>query len=292
MTAKARPPAPADGAQAAPYTLRHIEAMLGLDRRAVAALVAAGYVQPTRGPRNEHRFTFQDVVLLRTAHELRAASIAPRRLLQSLRRLRARLPAELPLSGLRIRAVGADVVVKEGDALWEAQSGQLLLDLEVAPAAAGSVALLRARGAADAAPAPDADDWFSRAQAVEAADAQAAAQGYRKALQADPRHEQAYLNLGALLCDEGRCDEAVQLYDDALRNGAETALVHFNRAIALEDQGDDRAALVSYERCLALDPALADAHYNAARLHERLGHPQRALRHYSAYRRLAAPAPR
>ena len=46
-------------------------------------------------------------------------------------------------------------------------------------------------------------------------------------------------------------------------------------------------ALRSYERCLQLDSAMADAHFNAARLHERLGRKREALRHYSAYRRLA-----
>ncbi|TMH26402.1 MAG: tetratricopeptide repeat protein, partial [Betaproteobacteria bacterium] len=46
------------------------------------------------------------------------------------------------------------------------------------------------------------------------------------------------------------------------------------------------SALDSYERCLAIDPRLADAHFNAARLHEQLGHAQKALRHFSAYRRL------
>ena len=46
-------------------------------------------------------------------------------------------------------------------------------------------------------------------------------------------------------------------------------------------------ALAAYERCLQLAPQTADAHYNAARLHERLGDAQQALRHLSAYRRLS-----
>ena len=66
----------------------------------------------------------------------------------------------------------------------------------------------------------------------------------------------------------------------------ESALLHFNRAIALEDLSQPGEALKSYEQCLALSPDLADAHYNAARLHEMLGHAQAAVKHYSAYRRL------
>ena len=70
---------------AAPYTLRNIEEMLGLSRGAVLTLMSAGFVLPTRGPRNEYRFSFRDVVLLRTAHRLTAERIPTRRLLRALR---------------------------------------------------------------------------------------------------------------------------------------------------------------------------------------------------------------
>jgi hypothetical protein len=48
------------------YTLRSLQSILGVSRRVLSGLIDAGFVQPTRGKRNEPRFTFQDVVLLRT----------------------------------------------------------------------------------------------------------------------------------------------------------------------------------------------------------------------------------
>ena len=72
----------------------------------------------------------------------------------------------------------------------------------------------------------------------------------------------------------------------ALARRPDAALLHYNLAIALEDARRETDALAAYERCLALAPSMADAHYNAARLHEKLGDRQAALRHYSAYRRL------
>src|SRR4029079_17140740 len=113
-------------------------------------LIAAGFVVPSRGKRNEYRFTFRDVVLLRTAVELQTAQIPPRRILASLRKLRATLPAELPLSGLRITAVGNDVTVREGRSQWHAESGQMVMDFEVQPAS-GNVSFLQ-RAPARAAP--------------------------------------------------------------------------------------------------------------------------------------------
>jgi tetratricopeptide (TPR) repeat protein len=272
----------------APYTLRSIEEMLGLGRGVVASLINAGFVSPARGARNEYRFTFQDVVLLRTAHHLRSAKIPPRRLLRSLQQLKAKLPAEVPLTGLRIRAVGNDVAVRNADAQWEAGSGQLLMDFEVA-SVQGTVSFLqRAPLPGDAVAVPrTAEDWFSEGEQLEAADRVGAEVAYREALSAAPGHANAALNLGALLCENGRCAEAIDLYDRAIALSPEQPLLHFNRAIALEDQHRDREALSSYQRCLQLAPDLADAHFNAARLHEKLGERQGALRHYSAYRRLS-----
>src|SRR4051794_26367904 len=100
------------------YTLRGIQAMLGISRTVISHLIAAGFVTPTRGKRREYLFSFQDVVLLRTAVNLEAANIPARKILRSLQRLKATLPSELPLTGLRITAVGNEIAVKEGDAHW------------------------------------------------------------------------------------------------------------------------------------------------------------------------------
>jgi len=270
------------------YTFRSIQEMLGLSRGVVAGLIAAGFVVPSRGKRNEYRFTFRDVVLLRTAVELQTAQIPPRRILASLRKLRATLPAELPLSGLRITAVGNDVTVREGRSQWQADTGQLVMDFELAPAS-GSVAFLQRAPARAASPPADAAAWFRRAEALETSDRGAAEAAYRRVLDIDPMHADAYLNLGALLCESHRSNEAVALYDEALRRKPHEALLHFNRAIALEDRGDAAAALASYHASLRLAPDLADAHYNAARLHQQLGDAKQAVRHFNAYRRLQQP---
>jgi hypothetical protein len=269
----------------APYTVRAVQQMLGLPTGVIFRLIRAGFVTPSRGPRNSYRFSFHDVVLLRTAHQLRAARVPPRQLLRSLVSVRANLPPELPLSGLRISAIGNEVVVRDGGAPWAAMSGQRLMDFEVAPAN-GSVSFLHRPAVSDDLARAAPDELFARAEALEPEDREAAEANYRALLADDPDHAGAYLNLGAMLCEEGRCDEALALYDEAIARRPDDALLHFNRAIALEDQGRLDEAIASYARCLAFAPDMADAHYNAARLHERIGDRQKALRHYSAYRRL------
>ena len=279
---------PRSPATATPHTLRGIQDMLGLSRSAIARLIANGFVTPARGPRNEYRFSFRDVVLLRTAHQLQAADIPTRKIVRALQRLRATLPAELPLSGLRITAVGNSIAVHDRGSRWEAESGQLLMDFEIA-GSRGSVSFVeRTEPEAVQAPAPQisADEWFARGEALETKDDAGAEAAYRQALAIAPDHTASSLNLGAMLCESQRLEEAVALYDRALQRGPGLALLHFNRAVALEDLGRFEEALHAYDRSLQGDPDLGDAHFNAARLSDQLGHKQQAIRHYSAWRRL------
>lgn len=262
------------------YTLRGIQSMLGVSRGVLSGLIASGFVTPSRGARREYRFTFQDVVLLRTAYSLQQADIAPRKILRSLRRLKATLPAELPLTGLRITAVGNEIAVQQGDTQWHVESGQLLLDFEVRPAC-GTVALQAREAAGD-----EAGDWFNRGLELEAGDSTRAEAAYRRAIEMAPDYVDPCLNLGVMLCDDGRCAEAVELYGQALRRCPGEALLHFNLAVALEELQREDEALACYETCLQLSPQLADAHFNAARLHELSGRSRQAIRHYSEYRRL------
>jgi tetratricopeptide (TPR) repeat protein len=273
------------------YTLSGIESMLGLSRAVITGLVAAGFVTPSRGKRREYRFSFQDVVLLRTAYSLQAAQIPPRKILSSLKRLKASLPSELPLTGLRIEAVGNEIAVHEGGTgtRWAAESGQLLIDFEVRPAPGSrdsSVSFLNRTPGRHKPSGKTAEQWFEHGAELEGGDAREAEQAYREAIRLAPDYVDPVLNLGVLLCEGGRHADAVALYRDALQQLPQEALLYFNLAIALEDLQQAEEALASYDACLRLAPAMADAHFNAARLHERLGHEMKAIRHYSAYRRL------
>ncbi|MFT4438848.1 tetratricopeptide repeat protein [Caballeronia sp. 15715] len=269
------------------YSLRTLQSLLGVSRRVLSGLIDAGFVQPSRGRRNELRFSFQDVVLLRTAFQLQSAKFASGKILRALAKLRADLPEELPLSGIRITAVGDSIAVKTGHAQWDATSGQLLLDFEVAPIK-GNVAFLDSSPENLKSPEQQADEWFALAEQLTDTDAVGAEQAYRKTLAlASKPHYHAYTNLGVLLCEaESRCDEALSIFDVALTHFPDDALLHFNRAVVLEELGRHTAAVASYERCIELDPTHADAHFNVARLSEISGDKQGLLRHLNAYRRL------
>src|SRR6266850_5194352 len=108
------------------YAATEVARMLGLSLQRVRSFVKAGFLDPQRGPRGELRFSFQDLVMLRTAMGLVDARIPPRRVRAALERLRSRLPEGRELRGLRIAAEGEHIVVADGGARWQADDGQVL----------------------------------------------------------------------------------------------------------------------------------------------------------------------
>jgi tetratricopeptide (TPR) repeat protein len=264
-----------------PYGMRTVETLLRLPRSTIRSLIAAGFVAPARGPRGALRFSFQDLIVLRSAWALTQAGLSSRRILRALKRLRALLPDDAPLSGLRIAAVGDQVVVQEGDARWQADSGQYVLALDVG-VADGVLSVTDHRDTT-----VRAEDWFAEGAALEDADPQAAERAYAQALAADPGHHGAAANLGRLLHAGGRLAEAERVYRAALDAGGSDALLHYNLGVLLEDAGRADAAAQCYERALADDDGLADCHYNLARLRQAQGRQQDALRHFARYRKLS-----
>ena len=265
------------------YTLDTLQSSLGLSRAVISGLIRQGFVVPSRGSRREYRFSFQDMVLLRTAHRLQQAQITPRKILRALARLKAQLPAELPLTGLRISAAGQHVTVREGGAEVAVESGQLLMDFAVRAAEGGAIALMPTPNETTA----SSIECFDRGVRLEAQGNPAAAEAaYREAMASPNGSVDAALNLGVMLGESGRVGEAITVYRSALVGSPDHALLNFNLATALEDAGDSGQALAAYEACLRAAPEMADAHFNAGRLHEQAGDKTRALRHFSAYRRL------
>src|SRR2546430_293679 len=84
------------------YGVADVERLTRVPRATIRAFVAAGFVTPQKGPRNRWLFSFQDLIVLRTAQALANAAVPTRRLTQSMRELRRHLPESMPITGLSI----------------------------------------------------------------------------------------------------------------------------------------------------------------------------------------------
>jgi tetratricopeptide (TPR) repeat protein len=263
------------------YGVREVEKLLRLPRSTIRALIEAGFVSPARGPRKAWLFSFQDLIVLRTAQALAAAKVPRRRITRSVKELRRHLPDSMPLSGLSICAVADRVVVKEGASRWQAESGQYLLAFEGDPAE-GSLRVIEKKQ-------PSAHDRFERGLDLEAGDPEAALRAYGEAVAADSKLLDAHVNLGRLLHAAGRLGEAERAYRHAIEACGSEPLLLFNLGVLLEDMDRKVEAAQAYETALQGDPALADCHYNLALLCEALKRPKEAIRHMAQYRRLVRP---
>ena len=97
------------------YKATDVARMLDLSVGQVRSYARAGLLSPERGPRGEYCFSFQDLVLLRTAKELLVADIPSYKVRRVLERLRRQIPQGQPLSGVQIEVEGDRVIAREGE---------------------------------------------------------------------------------------------------------------------------------------------------------------------------------
>jgi tetratricopeptide (TPR) repeat protein len=269
------------------YTTREVADLLGIPVQRVRWLVHSGVVVPNTGADGRFEFSFQDLVLLRTAKGLADAKLAPRKILSALRALAAQLPADRPLSAVRVQIDGNRVIVRDNTMTWEPESRQTVLDFsireigdKVAPLARDSVqhALKVAKNA---------EELFQAAlESEQIGSDRDAENAYRHVLEAEPDHVAARINLGRLRHVARALDEAERLYREALELEPSHPTARFNLGVVLEDRGATSEAIEEYREAARLDPRVADVHFNLARLYQQVGDEQAALRHFSRFRAL------
>lgn len=235
------------------YGVRDVERLLRLSRSTIRALVQAGFVAPQRGPRRAWRFSFRDLIVLRTAQALADANVPSQRITRSMRELRRHLPVSMPLSGLRIAAEANRVVVREGRKRWRADSGQYLLAFEGDPSS-GTLTVLENAAPATSGAAAEVEDYIDR---------------------------------GLELHEKGDLVAAEAVYRHGLAACGADAVLLFNLGVLLEDLKRPSDAIGAYQRALQADPRLADCHFNLALVLDAQGMGRDAIRHMAQYRRLA-----
>lgn len=133
---------------------------------------------------------------------------------------------------------------------------------------------------------------------------------YRSAIDADPRMEESYSNLGliyvaqrnyakaidafnkalalkpgrpttlnglgAVLYARGKVAEAMKTWKEAIANDPNFASAYYNMGNAYETSKDDQAALDSYGKAIKINSRMADAFYRAGSLLNKDNHPAQA----------------
>ena len=103
---------------------------------------------------------------------------------------------------------------------------------------------------------------------------------YQDALQKNPDSWMAHNNVGALLFEAGRSQEAIQHYQQALQIKPDYPDAHSNLGVALAASGQVQEAIVRYQEALQLRPNYPEAHYNLGNALVQLGQLDAAILQY------------
>jgi tetratricopeptide (TPR) repeat protein len=266
------------------FTTGEVAKILSLPGARIRSFVRAGFLAPTRGRRKRLQFTFQDLLLLKTAKGLLDSRVPAKNVLRMLSSLKRQLPDQGHLSSVKIYADGRRVVAWDGKARWQPDSGQFLFNFE-----ARGVARRMKLPPPRSKPAREklsAEDWFSLAVELEATSTKEAQRAYHQALEIEPGMADAHVNLGKLYHDDRDFDKAEAHYRAAVEHAPTDPAAQFNLGVLLEDMERPHEALRAYRGTIKLEPSFADAHYNLGLLLEALGKTPEAIAHLRTARKI------
>ncbi|NJK48954.1 tetratricopeptide repeat protein [Candidatus Gracilibacteria bacterium] len=107
-----------------------------------------------------------------------------------------------------------------------------------------------------------------------------AAQTYRQAIALDSNCAEAYNNLGSTLDSQGKFKDAIAAYEKAIAINPNSAGVYNNLGNALQEQNELEKAIAAYEKAIAINPDLAEAHYNLGNIFHSQGKLEAAIESY------------
>ena len=232
-------------------------------------------------------YSFAQLLQLKKIGDLSARKVRPAKIRESLEAMqRVASGMENPLLETGTFMSGRRVAFRHQGTAVEPVAGQFVMDF--APRGAVVAAKVRPMRTAETAA-----EWFAKAISLEEdpLSLREAIEAYKKALEFDPSHAAAHINLGTLYYNRQDYVEAENHYREAVAADARYALAHFDLGNVLDETGRLQEAIQAYKQAIQLAPTYADAHYNLALAYEKLRYPRKALAHWRAYVRLDTSGP-
>lgn len=273
------------------YRRADVLRILRITARQLVSWEKAGLVAVAEG------YSFFDLLQLKKLRDLAAKRVRPAVIRQSLEAMQKQVAGmENPLIEAGTFSTRSRVAFRHQGRAFEPIAGQFIMDF--APGSAVVPAQLRrptnsreyvkpVRAAETAA------DFFARGVALEEdpASQNEAIAAYKKAIELEPRHAAAHINLGTLYYNRQDYRLAEAHYRAAIVADARYALAHFDLGNVLDETGRLDEAIRAYRQAILLAPTYADAHYNLALAYEKLKQPRKALTHWRAYTRMDSASP-
>ncbi len=260
------------------YSTRAAARILAVSPDRIRYWVKQRLIEPAAKRGRRYRFAFHDLLLMRMAKEL----LPGRRHLQPLQRcvekVRAFIEPSRSLTSLKLETQDGCILVRQGNIVFEAESGQLCL--QFGPA--------RAAGRVEERFAPTrVRERFEEAQRIAENDPFRALTLYSELLEREPRNFELHMSMATLLEREGDLAGALRHLLGAAVLMPANAEVHQRLGLLYRKRNENENALQSFLRATECDPRSVEAHRNLAELYEKLGHKREAMRHLSTLHRLS-----
>lgn len=269
---------------------REVVRLLGLTPKRVAQLRRLGLLNA-----GGERYRFRELVGLRVARELLAGGATVRQIRRALEDVRRLLPdSESPLTALRLKVDGQQILVESDGVSFDPRTGQTVLTLDVGDLERQARATLVRGMVRPLIPASlRAEAWLVRAAELDQDPAQweEAVAAYAQVVALDPAWAAGWNNLGLLQHRMGHYDKAEVCYREALAADPTCYQAAYNLGSLTEDLGDLQGAIGWYRRALEMAPDYADAHFNLAGVLAKSARPEEAAIHWRRYLELDLGSP-
>lgn len=252
----------------------------------------AGLIRPSADEQGTKRYTFQDLVTVRTVKDLVDRGVPVARIRRALEALCTSFPG-IPRSEVRLVSNGATVAVRQGNTTFDPRTGQVLLNLSSGTEVSNGGVVRPLSRPSTAVDARTAYDYFLEGCRLDADETtrSRAEDAYRRAIELDPTLACAYTNLGILRWLDGDLVEAEILFSRAMAIDPSQSEAPYNLGFLYFQTRRFRKAIELLTRAIELDPEFADAHYHLAMALEHAGRDVDALPHWSAYLALDPDGP-
>ncbi len=255
--------------------------ILRVTAQQLAGWERAGLIGPAEA------YSFSDLLQIKTLRDLRSKRVRPAVIRESLEAMQRQVAGlKNPLLETSIFSTGTRVAFRHRGSAVEPLAGQFVLDF------APRENLVSAK-VKPMPPAESAEDFFARGITLEedpATHPQAIA-AYKQALELDPEHAAAHINLGTLYYNRREYTLAEQHYRQAIEADPRYALAYFDLGNVLDETGRLPDAAQAYRTAIQFAPTYADAHYNLALAYEKMKLPRKALPHWQTYARMDSSGP-
>lgn len=234
------------------YTPAMLADLLNVSVATIRRWHRRGLIVPAREVRRLPYFDFQEVATARRLAQLLGAGVSPAAIEKKLADLSRFVPeVERPLAQLSVIVEGRQLLLRQGEGLIE-PGGQMRFDFEAFEEQAAVAETVRRTG-----------QTLSFEEYL--------------AEQTPPPTKEEVLEMAAQLEDEGRLEEALEMYRVALTAGGPTPEVCFQLAELMYRLGDLAGARERYYVAIELDENYVEARANLGCVLAELGQPELAI---------------